>query len=47
MALEELLRDGDVLVRHDSPPRLVLRDHVHERGRIAVAEPVENVGKIE
>ncbi len=44
--LKELLVDGDVLDRDETPPRLVLDDRVDEHRRIPVAQPVEENGDV-
>ena len=46
MSLEELLVDGDVLDGHETPPRLMLGDRVHEHRRIPVAQPVKENGDV-
>ena len=41
VALKVLLVDRDVLDRDQTPAWLMLRDRVHQHGRIAVAQPIE------
>jgi hypothetical protein len=41
MALKEILVDGDVLMRNETSPRVVLRDDVDEQRRVAITQPVE------
>ncbi len=41
MALEEVLVDGDVLVGHQTPARVVLHDGVEQVGRVALGQAVD------
>ncbi len=45
--LEKLFADGDVLVRDDPTPGIVLRDRIHQRRRVAVAQAIEDFGDVD
>ena len=47
MPLEEFFVDRDVLDGDEPPPRVVLGDRVHEKGRLPVAEAVQEDGNVQ
>ena len=47
MALEELLADRHVLHGDHAPPGLVLDDRIHQQGRVAIRQAVEEQGDVD